>query len=200
MSKTQYDIKRDLYELTSMALFLQQFITSNQIFYNTPHQNLEQMPMMTLGTFLMRLRRLAALQSQLDIGSRAQLSAAVQTHEAVMKDWSVHYRIKLQGELQTRLNSLTNFLDNLNESSPDYEHDLLPELLARTAIEELLTQARALDDVDNELLGAIESIDRKWETLTHESYFHWDEQLRGVYPRTAYRWLYTELNLEVLSS
>ena len=198
MSKTQYDIKRDLYELTTMALSFEQYITSKQIFY-TPLDDPNQTPMMTLGTFLMRLRRLAALQSRLDFGSRAQLTVAVQTHEATLKEWPVHYRIKMQDELQTRADSLTRFLNHLDESHPDDVHDILPELLARTAIEEILIQAKNSDDIDDNLLEAVEAIDNQWEAVTHDSYFHWDEQLRDVYPKETYPWLYRELNLETLS-
>lgn len=200
MSKTQYDIKRDLYELTTMALSLQQYVTSDQIFYDLPMDNLKQMPMITLGTFLMRLRRLSALQSQLDIGARAQLSVAVQTHESVLKEWSVHYRAKLKDELLTRVNSLTNFLDNLDQSSQEDQHDVLPELLARTAIEELFMQARELNDLNEDLTNAVQAFDSKWDTLTRDSYFHWDEQLRDVYPKQTHKWLYSELSLESLSS
>lgn len=89
MSKTKYDIIQDLYELTKMSLRLDHYITDEHIFVTLHGAN---MPTMSLGTFLMRLRRLTALQSRLEIGSRAQLQIAIQTHNNALTEWKQHYK------------------------------------------------------------------------------------------------------------
>lgn len=194
MSKTTYDITRDLYELTTMALSLEQYITSDDVFY-APKGKFSEVPTMTLGTFLMRLRRIAALQQQLDVGSRAQLGIAIQSHDNVLNEWSFHYQRKMEQELKTRLQSLRVFLDELSDV-PESTHDMLPELLARTAIEELLIQAGTNIEIDPNLRKDVEVIDTYWDSVTHDSYFHWDEKLRKVYPKPQYWWLYRALDSE----
>jgi len=193
MKTRKYDMKRDLYELTTMALSLEQYITTDQIFY-TPLGQYSGMPVMTLGTFLIRLRRICVLQVNLDAGSRAQLGIAIQTHDKVLEDWAYHYKMKLDEELQSRLVSLNTFFDDLYESPQDSRDDFLPELLIRTAVEELVTQAN--DDINQTILDDIVNIDTRWRDVSHESYFHWDEQLREVYPQERYWWLYSELDLD----
>ena len=198
MSKTKYDIVRDLYELTTMALSLEQYVTSDDVFY-TPKGKFSEAPIMTLGTFLMRLRRISALQQRLDVGSRAQLGIAIQSHENVLHEWSFHYQHKAEQELETRLRSLRVFLDELAEV-PQNTRDMLPELLARTAIEELLIQADTDTEIDPNLRKEVEVIDTYWDSVTCDSYFHWDETLRDVYPEGTYWWLYRELRSEVVTA
>lgn len=195
MSKIDYDISRDLYELTTMALSLEQYITSEQVFY-APEGKFSKIPTMTLGTFLMRLRRISTLQQQLDVGERAQLGIAIQSHENILKEWAVHYQSKMEQELDTRIQALRTFLDDLSEVPGDSSNDLLPELVVRTAIEELLLQAGNEIEINPKFRQDLNIIDTYWESVTHDSYFHWDEKLRKVYPQEKYWWLYRELNAE----
>lgn len=193
MQKAKYNIDRDLYELTTMSLTLEQYVTGDHI-YVTPFHKSNHMPTMTLGTFLMRLRRITALQSKLDVGSRAQIQIALNTFNHVLEDWEHHYALKVHNEIEARLNTLNAFFDDLEDSPQDALNDFTPELLVRTAIEELINQSFYKIDIDGTLLSKVDRVDTEWIAVTRDSYFHWDEMLRTVYPSENYWWLYTELH------
>ncbi len=195
MKSNTYDIKRDLYVLTTMSLSLEQYITDPNMFHN-PQGMFSKMPPMTLGTFLLRLRRISALQTELDVGERAQLTVAVQAHTTVLEDWAHHYNMKIQEEVEMRINSIQKFLNELNDTPVDSVNDYHPELYTRTIIAELINQNDVTSEIPPVLITELENIDEKWRSLTRNSYFHWDEQLRDVYPESRYWWLYRELDVE----
>jgi len=178
-----------------MSLSLNQYVTDSNMFHN-PQGMFSKMPPMTLGTFLLRLRRISALQTELDVGERAQLSVAMQAHATVLEDWSHHYNMKLQEEIEMRINSIQKFLNELNDTPSDTVNDYHPELYARTIIAELLNQTHETIELPPKLLSELDRIDEKWRSITRDSYFHWDERLRDVYPENRYWWLYRELDME----
>lgn len=195
MQNQNYNFDRDLYELTTMASSLEKYIQDDDVFHN-PQGMFSSMPPMTLGTFIMRLRRLSALQSELDVASRTQLSHAVQEFEKVQRDWQEHYKQKLEQELRVRLDSIQTFFGELSDDPEKAVDDYYPELLARTVIEELLIQASDDMSVDANLLDEIHNIDEQWDSISHDSYFHWDERLRPAYPQDNFWWLYREMNTD----
>lgn len=188
----KYDIERDLYELTSMALALEGYIKGDDI-YATVDGMFNDLPPMTLGTFLLRLRRVSALQTELDEEGRSQLAIAIQTRDHVLHDWQEHYWKRLRDEIQSRLASIQRFIDDLNNNPDDTVAGFMPELYARTIVEELINQARDQYDFDGKMVAEVNRLDDALRAITHESYFRWDGQLREVYPADVYWWLYSEL-------
>jgi len=199
MKTHNYDMKRDLYELTTMSSSLEQYLTDSHMFYN-PQGMYSTMPPMTLGTFLLRLRRIATLQPLLDVGERAQLAIAIQVHDKVLEEWLVHYQAKLQKEVEIRINSIKTYFNELSNTPHEKIQDYHPELYARTVIEELLNQIGDNIEVSQELLNEVKQTDQRWNEITRNSYFHWDERLRDVYPEEHYWWLYRELDLELITA
>jgi len=195
MKNNTYDIQRDLYVLTTMSLSLEEYITDPNIFHN-PQGVYSKLPPMTLGTFLLRLRRISVLQTVLDVGERAQLVIAVQAHTSVTEDWAYHYQNKLQEEVDIRTKSIQRYIDELNATPDDNIHDYHPELYARTVIAELINQTDETAPLSVDLVTELQRVDDKWRSMTRSSYFHWDERLRDVYPENRYWWLYRELDME----
>lgn len=197
MKSNTYNIKRDLYELTTMSQSLEQYIRDPKVYHN-PQGMYSKMPPMTLGTFLLRLRRISALQKQLDVGERAQLEIAIKNQNQVVEAWAVHYHQKLQEEVEMRVNAIQRYLNELSDTPDNHANDYHPELYSRTIIAELIThnQSNDMSPISQELMAELEHVDEKWHTITKDSYFHWDERLREVYPEDHYWWLYRELDVE----
>lgn len=197
MKSNTYNIKRDLYELTTMSQSLEQYTRDPEVYHN-PQGMFSKMPPMTLGTFLLRLRRISALQTQLDVGERAQLEIAIKNHNQVVEAWAVHYEQKLQEEVEMRVNAIQRYLNELSDKPEDYANDYHPEQYSRTIIAELINhnQSNDVSPISQELATSLELVDEQWRAITKDSYFHWDERLREVYPEDHYWWLYRELDVE----
>ncbi len=149
-------------------------------------------PQLALGELLLRRRRLSLLLAdEGDATQRARLAEIAAQHEAVCREWSVHYRRKLNAELDWRARRLRAFLQDQREEGGamagfgaeagrrTLAQELWRELVAREYAEDAKRARRELAAIDGQL-----------RPLTRPAPFRWDAHLRPVYPKDEYWWLY----------
>src|SRR5687767_518340 len=108
----KYSLERDLAEAQAMAETLLDYARGDQLYgtidglFGTD----PDMPSLTLGQFLLRLRRLQAQEADMTPEQKAILSMIEASHDSVRNGWTVHYNGKLVDEAQSRLNSIVAFL------------------------------------------------------------------------------------------
>ncbi len=144
------------------------------------------------GELLLRRRRLSLLLAdEGDATQRARLAEIAAQHEAVCREWSVHYRRKLNAELDWRARRLRAFLQDQREEGGamagfgaeagrrTLAQELWRELVAREYAEDAKRARRELAAIDGQL-----------RPLTRPAPFRWDAHLRPAYPKDEYWWLY----------
>ena len=109
---SRYSLARDLDELERMTERLHDYVLSDTLYMSIGGGFLRSgaIPQLTLGNLLLRRRRLQALRIPLDAAQRARLETALSEHDAIQRDWTLHYEKKLRQELPARLKLLSAFL------------------------------------------------------------------------------------------
>ncbi|MBZ0288907.1 MAG: hypothetical protein K8I30_14920, partial [Anaerolineae bacterium] len=153
MSEQNYSIERDLKEAQAMASALVPYVYEDEL-YGRVGMN---MPSLTVGAILLRLRRLRALQGQL---SPAQLdilqNIEAQVH-SVSQEWSGHYQKKLVREAEARLRDIMTYAREAKESPRTAANAYMPEALRRTMIEEIV-DAMSISEREG-LLSKVHQVD-----------------------------------------
>lgn len=190
MSETRYSIERDLKETSAMANALTPYVHEDQLYGKVGGTGLfgmGQMPSLTIGALLLRLRRLSALSDQLTPEQRSALDTAITQHESVRREWSLHYTQKLAYEAKSRLKAMDTFFDEMRDDPRMAAQSYLPEAQRRTIAHEIVA---ALPEPDDEVTKAIKRADTALRRWTMPDSFLWDSVLEPVYPQSAYWWLY----------
>jgi len=193
MTSTQpvisFDLDRDVRTVEAMAARLKPYVYENELYGLMPGD----LPRLTVGGLLMRLRRLSALTDQLSPKQQNIVQSAQQQLDAIRKEWGVAYEGKLQRELTARLNSLGQFLSECHESPrrcfDGYPSAIEKRVIAQAIADEMearntattITRA-SLTDFDNNLRRYVKPTDA----------FIWDARLEPAYPRDQYWYLYVE--------
>src|SRR5271154_5720801 len=116
MSEANYNIDTDLKEAKALADHLVPYIYENEVYGSIGGMfGSGQMPSLTVGALLMRLKRLHALESQLSADQKAQLAAVDAQNESVRKEWSIHYNEKLIQEANSRLKMMDRYFSDCAE-------------------------------------------------------------------------------------
>ncbi|MEP7293905.1 MAG: hypothetical protein ABI835_19105, partial [Chloroflexota bacterium] len=99
MSEANYTIDRDLTEAKALADHLIPYVYEDQVYGSIGGMfGSSNLPSLTVGALLMRLRRLHALEGQLSEAQKAQLAAIDAQNESARKEWTIHYHNKLAQE------------------------------------------------------------------------------------------------------
>ncbi|MCS7072827.1 MAG: hypothetical protein NZM00_15085, partial [Anaerolinea sp.] len=152
MPETRYTLEQDLKEAEAMARALVPYLQQDQL-YGTLRQGwlaMNQMPSLTVGALLMRLRRLRALADRLTPQQIALLTAAETATETAHREWKLHFERKMAYEAQSRLKAMSTFFEEMRDEPRVAVNSYLPEALRRTVVQEI---ARALPVVDAALAG-----------------------------------------------
>ncbi|NDJ62179.1 MAG: hypothetical protein GYB67_13710 [Chloroflexi bacterium] len=193
MSETQYDLARDLNEAAAMAAGLQPYVLGDRLYGNVGSGGMlarPDMPSLTIGALLMRLRRLNILSDQLTAAQRDQLTASAAQVEQVRSEWTVHYQEKLMHEGASRLKAIQAFFAECKDDPQLCANVYLPEALRRTIVQEIIVVLATYGLPGDELLSFSRKIDGELRRYTQPAPFIWAEQLAPVYPEPAYWWLY----------
>ena len=192
MGEQNYNIEQDLYEAEAMAAALEPYIYEDKIYHNLGGRGLfkRALPNMTLGAFILRLRRLRALELKLSGEQSQRLRAIEARHEAVREEWRVHYEKKLIAEAISRLNAMRTFFEECAEKPQQCRNIYMPEAFRRTVVQELVAVAEDMDIESAELRQKLGYTDIQLQGLLHPDDFIWAEILEDVYPREVFWWLY----------
>lgn len=184
-----YDLAQDLREAVTMLENLAAYLRGSELYGSATGGffNFGNMPSLTVGALVMRLRRLKALHIQLSQEQRSTLDALLKQHEAIRKEWRSHYEKKVLREANSRLDSIQQYFQDDNRSA------YAPELLRRTIVQELLGVMNELGLASKELDDKLRYIDNRLGgiALVHGD-FAWDPILEPVYPKNEYWWLYRQ--------
>lgn len=181
-----YSIERDLNEAEAMAEALTPYIYEDEL-YGKAGLN---MPSLTVGALLLRLRRLSLLQSTMTAAQQGKLMNVEARHTAVRHEWRQHYEKKLTWEAESRLKAMQPYFEECRDNPRLCASAYLPEALRRTIVQDILA---ALYDL-NIPYTALERQAKRTDTLLHgivqPGDFVWDAQLQAAYPAETYWWLY----------
>lgn len=188
----QFSIEQDLKEIAKMGDALEKYIPSDELYMSVGGGffSASSMPQLTTGAFLLRSRRLSHFRDDMTGVQQATLDKAIAQHDAVRKEWGVHYEKKVIREGLSRLKSMNEFFRECRDSMKLCANAYPTEALRRTIVQELLI---AMDDYgyDNqEVVTQSHTTDgelRRWITADE---FIWDDKLQSVYSRNTFWWLY----------
>jgi len=182
----RYDLNHDVDTVQAMASRLVPFVYENEIFGYTP----ESLPKLTIGGLLMRLHRLALLDTLLSDEQRERLATAQQQVDSVKQKWLVAYTNKTTDELTMRINEWNQFLNECNQNE-DECHEMYPSMVEKRVIAQaLVNQARELNVLTPEIEERLNGIDSQLQDYFKAGSFVWDQRLQQAYPPDEYGFLY----------
>ncbi len=185
-----YSIDQDLHEAESMVKNFAAYLRGSELYGSASGGffNFGNMPSLTVGALVMRLRRLEALRDQMTPDQQQRLDSVRQQHDTVRKEWHAHYEKKVLREVDSRLNSIQQYF---SDEHMDQLNAYAPEQLRRTIIQELLGVMNDLGLVSEELDKKLRYVDNRLGGIaTIPGSFAWDSMLQPVYPQSEYWWLY----------
>lgn len=192
MYETDYKIDRDLSEAQAMSAALVPYVYEDTL-YSTISGGLfgSRLPALTIGSLLLRLRRLRELQSELTDQQRSQLNQIEAQHGEVMREWRIHYEKKLQTEAASRLRAMKPFFDECKENPRLCAGAYLPEAYRRTIVQEIFMQMAKMGlEPDTEMVNLRVMADDGLRRFIRPSEFIWDVILKPVYDEKRFWWLY----------
>ncbi|MBI5667151.1 MAG: hypothetical protein HZC41_04015 [Chloroflexi bacterium] len=186
MAEQNYSIERDLKEAQVMVEALVPYVYQDEL-YTLLGGN---MPSLTLGAVLLRLRRLRALHGRMTAAQAEQFQQLEAKHEAIRKEWLTHYNKKLLREAEARLGNLLAYFKECEDEPQTCANAYLPEALRRTIIQEAVDE---LPDQEVQATGLREKVtksDARLRRYVRPTDFIWDQVLKPAYPEKTYWWLY----------
>lgn len=198
--EVHYSLERDLAEARAMANGLEEYVRGGELYGSVDDGGMystdPNMPSLTLGAFLVRLRRLAWLEDRMTPEQKAVLTEIEAEHERVRTDWAYHYQGKLHNEAGARLHSLEAFFAECEDNRRACHDDYLPEALRRTMLEEIVDALHRYHMPLIDLNTSLQQRDTQLRRLTKRTTFIWDDRLRPVYPEAKFWWLYARPPVE----
>lgn len=188
-----YSFDQDLREAEAMVKALENYLKGSELYTSIGGGFLGfgNMPSLTVGALLMRLRRLGMLRMQLTTGQREQLHALQQQHQAVRDEWRAHYEKKILWEANSRLDAIRHYFTEAAQSMELAANAYKPEQLRRTIVQDILAAMAELGIQSAELDDKVRQTDSRLSSLAGEhTGFLWDPQLEPAYPQKDYWWLY----------
>ncbi len=191
MNAQTYNLDRDLMEARSMADALDSYVRDDTLYAQVGgFFGSGKMPSLTIGALLLRLKRLNVLRDQLSPSQQQQLDEIQARHDAVRREWRVHYDQKMLREARSRLEAMRAFFgecdDDPRTCAPNFPPELLRLTIAHQLAAELADAHADTDDLDNLLRMA----DARVRHLTEPADFQWAAPLQPAYPQELYWWLY----------
>ena len=183
MTEHPYSIDLDLKEVTAMVDAFVPYVYEDEL-YGRVTMNL---PRMTPGAVLLRLRRLNALRDRMSAAQRTALEAAASQFEQASTEWGVAYDKKLVQEAESRLRDIQIYVNECRDDPRMAANAYLPEALRRTLIQEVLM---VMSDQGEALKPKVRQADSGLRHHTQPCPFLWDAVLQPIYPPDTYWWLY----------
>lgn len=184
-----YDLERDVRALGAMAANLTPYLYEKELYGYLSGD----LPRLTVGGLLMRLYRLSRLSNHLSAEQQNVVQDAAINLEAEQSEWSVHYELKLQQELDARLTALQRFLEECRDSNSACAASYPVEAEKRVIIEHLRREAIERGVFTPELDTRLRHLDAQLRRLLTDGPFISAPILTEVYPRAEFWWMYGTL-------
>jgi 5-carboxymethyl-2-hydroxymuconate isomerase len=184
------DPATDLAVIREMALEFQNYILGDSV-YRTLTIRMgrgDEQIQSSGGDLLARLHKLEAQSDQLTTDQAREFAELRRQLDELMSDFRSRFHALLERETKARLNSLKWFLDECQEDRRQCRIQYPFEIRNRQRIAEIWKILS--ENPPQGLRGQIDAVDRRIRGLTVPADFVWDEQVKAIYPREAYWYLY----------
>lgn len=187
-----YSLKRDLQELLEMSGKLGEYLLGDALYMPVGGGFFRgsTTPQLTIGSFLLRRRRLSQLRGEMNPAQLAKLDSVLARHDALQREWRLHYEKKLNREVPSRLKVMVAFFRECGESPRDCASAYPVEAMRRTIVQEILLAMDVFNYDASNLAAGAQRTDLALRRLLHSGAFVWSSQLEAIYPRNVFWWLY----------
>lgn len=195
MSETNYTVDSDLKEAKAMVGGLGDYVKGSELYGKTGSGGLfsmGQMPSLTVGALLLRLRRLAVLREGLSPAQQEELSRIEAAHETARRAWQGHYDAKMNREALSRLKAMDAYFEELRENPRMAASSYMPEALRRTIAQELLIALTAEGQPTSEIEEAMRAVDSRLRRWVRPADFIWSAEIAPAYDSKLFWWLYSK--------
>lgn len=193
-----YEVDRDLREASAMTDALESYLRQSALYGSVSggFLSLSNMPSLTVGALVMRLRRLDVLSEagQLDSTQRDRLRAISREHDRIYAENRQRYAAKLRREVESRLKAARQFFDECHADPKACARNYPPEVNRRTIAQEALIRMEALNIApDDDLKALIRRTDNHLRRAANQDAdFLWSAALAPAYPQNVFWWLYRQ--------
>jgi len=191
MATQAFNLAKDLREAAAMGEAFKDYVREKPLYGTIGGGGFgSTMPRLTIGAFMLRLRRLHHLSDQLTDSQQAALQRIDAQFQAVESEWRVHFEEKLVHEAHSRLDAMREFFRECMENRQLCASAYGVEAQRRTLIQEVvrLIEDHGLDDDD--LQNKIKDRDGQLRGFVEPVDFLWAVELQPVYPADEFWWLY----------
>jgi hypothetical protein len=194
MSERKYSLEQDLREASAMAEGLDRYIQGDQL-YGTAGSggflSSGNLPSLTIGALVMRIRRLKAQNDKMTNAQREQLRQIETKHQAVLKEWRYRYQDRMVWEANSRLDAMAVFFEECSSNPRICSQVYMPEVLRRTTVQELMQPMKDLNVAElPEVEKKARMMDSKLRRFVRAAPFVWSQELAPYYPPEEYWWMY----------
>lgn len=188
MSTGKVKLTKDLEFLALLASQMDAYLSSDAVFWKTPHVDL---PDLTLGGYLMRQQRLLALRDSLSQAEQTRLDTAVAQFNQTIAEKGPLFEKKARQELAARLRQWAAYLSDLAEENEDrgafYTTAVETRIMIAALIDKLQIGDYPLSPETGEKLNRLDNqLSRYWTS----GQFIWPTEWQTAYPQAMYWWLY----------
>lgn len=193
MAEHNYLIEEDLREAEAMTRGLENYLAGNELYGSVGGGffTMGNMPSLTVGALVMRLRRLGILREQMNAEQATRYETVVHQHRDIRQEHLQQYEAKLLREANSRLDAMRAYFQETAERPSMAASTYKPELLRRTIVQEIMGAMGELGITSSELKSKAGQIDGRLHTIANQpDGFQWDRTLEPAYPKAEYWWLY----------
>lgn len=190
MSEQKYSIDRDLKEAEAMAKALGPYVRVETLYGSVGGGFFSKMPSLTIGSLLLRIRRLKVFQHEMTGSQRSQLLEIESMNRAVYNEWRMHYETKMVREALSRLDAMKHYFEECGSDPRQCASGYRPEAFRRTVVEEITIEMEYLRVESAELVSKKRATDSRLRGYARPATFLWDARLQPAYDEQVFWWLY----------
>ncbi len=188
MVSSSEKLGRDVDILEAMAAEMGNYLDSDVLFWPMARSD---MPMLTLGGYLMREHRLLALSDQLSSEQQGRVAAAVQQFNQTLAERIVRFETKAGSELEARLRQWEAFLKDVDRGTADKTSNYSTAVETRAMLAALMDRLSMPPYETNERTQQhLVMLDQRLRNHWVPGEFVWPDDWQPAYPRDEYPWLY----------
>ncbi len=181
-------LAQDAAVMGAMAGQMAEYLDSEILFWPLGRGN---MPMLTLGGYLLREHRLLALPQLLTPDQRTQVDAAIFQFNQVLADRVVRFEAKANHELEARLRQWEEYLKDIERDTFDRSSNYATAVETRVMIHALLDRlAMPPYRLEARPQQHLALLDTRLQNRWLPGDFVWPADWQPAYPRNEYWWLY----------
>lgn len=181
-------LAQDVAALGPMAEQMAEYLDSDVLFWPLGSNNL---PMLTLGGYLLREHRLLALPQLLTAEQRSQVDAALFQFNQALSNRVVRFETKAHHELESRLRQWEESVREIEhgslQNSSNYDTIVETRAMIQAMLDRLSMPPYRLEARPGQHLALLDTrLQGRWQP----GEFVWPAEWQPAYPRGEYWWLY----------